>query len=86
MLPLGGDIGGKQISHRLLKIEPQPEIGPVVALSGEITDPESAEIYLQLAQTHRARGDASQARATAERGMLFCVSASQCDALRALTR
>lgn len=49
-------------------------------------DPESAEIYLQLAQTHRARGDASQARATAERGMLFCVSASQCDALRALTR
>lgn len=49
-------------------------------------DPESAEIYLQLARTHRARGDLAQARATAERGMLFCSSKAQCDALRAFTR
>jgi len=49
-------------------------------------DPESAEIYLQLARTHRARGDLAQARATAERGMLFCGSKAQCDALRAFTR
>ena len=48
-------------------------------------DPESGEIYLQLARTHRARGDAAQARATAERGMLYCSSSNQCDALRALT-
>ena len=49
-------------------------------------DPESAEIYLQLARTHRARGDLAQARATAERGMLFCGSKAQCDALRAFSR
>ncbi len=49
-------------------------------------DPESAEIYLQLAQTHKARGDASQARATAERGLLFCSGKAECDALRAYTR
>jgi tetratricopeptide (TPR) repeat protein len=49
-------------------------------------DPESGEIYLQMALTHRARGDAAQARATAERGMLYCNSAGQCDELRALIR
>jgi thioredoxin-like negative regulator of GroEL len=49
-------------------------------------DPESGEIYLQLARTHRARGDVAQARATAERGMLFCSSNAQCDTLRAFTR
>ena len=49
-------------------------------------DPESGEIYLQLALTQRAKGDAAQARATAERGMLFCSGSSQCNALRALTR
>jgi len=49
-------------------------------------DPESGEIYLQLARTQRAKGDVSQARAAAERGMLFCSSNSQCEALRALAR
>ncbi|MBP6700405.1 MAG: tetratricopeptide repeat protein [Halioglobus sp.] len=49
-------------------------------------DPESGEIYLQLARTQRAKGDAPQARATAERGMLFCVGNNQCEALRALAR
>ncbi len=49
-------------------------------------DPESGEIYLQLARTQRARGDVSQARAAAERGMLFCASNSLCEALRALAR
>ncbi len=48
-------------------------------------DPDSAEIYLALAETHRARGDIGQARATAERGLLYCVSRAQCDALRAYT-
>lgn len=49
-------------------------------------DPDSAEIYLALAETHRARGDLSQARATAERGLLYCGHPAQCDALRAYTR
>lgn len=48
-------------------------------------DPDSAEVYLGMAQTHRARGDAAQARATAERGLLYCTSDAQCDALRAYT-
>jgi Flp pilus assembly protein TadD len=48
-------------------------------------DPDSAEVYLGLARTHAARGDAAQARATAERGLLYCSSASQCEALRRFT-
>ncbi len=49
-------------------------------------EPGSADIYLALAETHRARGDLSQARATAERGLLYCANRSQCEALRSYTR
>ncbi len=49
-------------------------------------DPDSAEVYLGMAQTHQARGDAAQARATAERGLLYCATDVQCNALRAYTR
>lgn len=49
-------------------------------------DPDSAEIYLALAQTHAARGDTTQARATAERGLLYCSGQQQCEALRAYVR
>lgn len=45
-------------------------------------DPDSAEVYLGLARTHQARGDSVQARATAERGLLYCTTDSQCNALR----
>ena len=47
-------------------------------------DPDSAEVYLCMAQTHRARGNAAQARATAERGLLYCSTEALCDALRAM--
>lgn len=49
-------------------------------------DSDSAEIYLAMAQTHSERGDVGQARAVAERGLLYCRSSGQCDALRAYTR
>ena len=49
-------------------------------------DPDSAEIYLGMAKTHRARGDAAKARVTAERGLLYCATARQCDALRVYLR
>jgi len=49
-------------------------------------DPDSAAVYLAMARTHRARGDAAQARATAERGLLYCATETQCSALRAFTR
>lgn len=49
-------------------------------------EPDNAEIYLELARTHRARGDLSMARATAERGLLYCRGRSVCDALRAFTQ
>ena len=49
-------------------------------------DPDSAEIYLEMARTHQARGDSAQARVIAERGMLYCSGRSQCDALRAFIR
>jgi tetratricopeptide (TPR) repeat protein len=49
-------------------------------------DPDSAEIYLNMAKTHQASGDSAQARATAERGLLYCSSTAQCNALRAYTR
>ena len=49
-------------------------------------DPDSARVYLGFAQTHQAKGDTAQARATAERGLLYCSSHAVCDALRAYTR
>ncbi|MFK7976773.1 MAG: tetratricopeptide repeat protein [Halioglobus sp.] len=45
-------------------------------------DPDNAQIYLELARTHSERGDARQAAATAQRGMLYCENPEQCDALR----
>lgn len=47
-------------------------------------DPDNADIYLELARTHSERGDARQAAATAQRGLLYCTSSAQCDALRNL--
>ncbi|MEH6607735.1 MAG: tetratricopeptide repeat protein [Halioglobus sp.] len=49
-------------------------------------DPDSAEIYLHLAATYTAKGDGTLAKATAERGLLYCHGQSQCDALRSYTR
>jgi tetratricopeptide (TPR) repeat protein len=49
-------------------------------------DPDSAEIYFEMAKTHDAKGDYRQARATAERGLLYCTSDAQCDRLRVYTR
>ncbi|MEH6582619.1 MAG: tetratricopeptide repeat protein [Halioglobus sp.] len=49
-------------------------------------DPDSAEIYLNLAKTYRAKGDNSQASATAERGLLYCSGQTECDSLRAYIR
>jgi len=48
--------------------------------------PDSAEVYLALARTHAARGDQAAARATAERGLLYCEGSAQCTALRGYTR
>lgn len=49
-------------------------------------DPDSAAVYLSLAKTHRARGDTGQASAVAERGLLYCSTDTECNALRAYTR
>lgn len=45
-------------------------------------DPGNADIYLRLAQTYAAKGDAALAGATAQRGLLYCEGRGQCDALR----
>ena len=49
-------------------------------------EPGAGAIYLQQARVHQARGDMAQARSTAERGLLYCDSSAQCDALRAISR
>ena len=49
-------------------------------------DPDSGEIYLNLAKTYKAKGDDVLAAATAERGLLYCRGRSQCDALRGYLR
>lgn len=49
-------------------------------------DPDSAEVYLGMAQAHRARGDSARASATAERGLLYCTSNRLCNALRAFVQ
>jgi tetratricopeptide (TPR) repeat protein len=49
-------------------------------------DPDSAEIYLSMAKTHKASGDMAKSRATAERGLLYCQGSAECEALRAYAR
>jgi Tfp pilus assembly protein PilF len=49
-------------------------------------DPDSAEVYLCMAQTQRASGNAAQARAMAERGLLYCSTVALCNALRDFAR
>lgn len=45
--------------------------------------PDDGRVYLELARTHADRGDTARARATAERGLLYCWGAD-CAALKAL--
>jgi tetratricopeptide (TPR) repeat protein len=49
-------------------------------------DPDSAEVYLAMAKMQRTKGDTAQARAAAERGLLYCSSATICNALRVFLR
>ncbi|MGB1141317.1 MAG: tetratricopeptide repeat protein [Halioglobus sp.] len=49
-------------------------------------DPDNPDIYLAMAKTHSARGDKAQATAVAQRGLLYCSGAAQCDALRRYAR
>ncbi|KGE04575.1 tetratricopeptide repeat protein [Pseudohaliea rubra] len=48
-------------------------------------DPVRGALYLELARTHAAAGDAAQAKAFAERGLLYC-QGSECSALAPFTR
>ena len=49
-------------------------------------DPNSAEIYLQLARVYAAQGQLDKSRDTASRGTLYCRDERECSALRALAR
>ncbi len=49
-------------------------------------DPNSGEIYLQLARVYAAQGQMDKARDTASRGTLYCRDERECAALRALAR
>lgn len=49
-------------------------------------DPNSGEVYLQLARVYAAQGQVDKARDTASRGTLYCRDERECAALRALTR
>jgi len=44
--------------------------------------PRDARIYARLAASYAADGRHGQAAATAERGLLYCQTAAECDALR----
>lgn len=49
-------------------------------------DPRSGRVYLELAETHDARGDQRQAQIVAERGLLYCIQRSVCEGLRSYIR
>lgn len=44
--------------------------------------PNDAAVYLETANVYADRGDTERARASAERGLLYCSEASTCKALR----
>ena len=48
--------------------------------------PNNAEVYLAMARTHASSGDPARARATAERGLLYCRGGAACDELRSYLR
>ena len=48
-------------------------------------DPARGALYLELARTHAAAGNTAQAKAFAERGLLYC-HGSECSALARFTR
>ncbi|MHA7817909.1 MAG: tetratricopeptide repeat protein [Pseudohaliea sp.] len=48
-------------------------------------DPARGALYLELARTHAAAGDGAQAKAFAERGLLYC-RGSECAALSRFTQ
>ena len=45
-------------------------------------EPDEPGIYLELARVYRRLGDENMARATAQRGLLYCDEARTCDRLR----
>lgn len=49
-------------------------------------DPNSGQVYLQLARVYAAQGQTDKARDTASRGTLYCRDEQECSALRALAR
>lgn len=49
-------------------------------------DPNSAQVYLQLARVYAAQGQTEKARDTASRGTLYCRDERECASLRALAR
>lgn len=49
-------------------------------------DPDDAGVYLALARTHAASGNSAQARAVAERGLLYCDQRQLCEALKSYVR
>lgn len=83
-----GDAPYAELLHRAGEARDAGQYEQALALleRAQRIDPDSAAIYLDLARTHRASGDQAQARATAERGLLYCNTYSQCDALREFTR
>ena len=49
-------------------------------------DPDDAGVYLALARTHAEAGNSTQARAVAERGLLYCSDTQVCNGLRTYVR
>jgi hypothetical protein len=79
----GGAYG--ELLARALAARGRGDYGAALALleRAQRIDPDSGELYLELARTHAAAGNGTQARAIAERGLLYC-RGSECAALDAL--
>jgi tetratricopeptide (TPR) repeat protein len=86
--PAAGSSPYSDLVKRAISAREQGDYNEALALleRAQRIDPDNADLYLQMAITHSQRGDAAQSRATAERGMLYCHGASQCDALKAYIR
>lgn len=83
--PVSAAFSGLLERARAARKEGATERALVLLERAQRLDPARGALYLELALTHRAAGDEVQARAFAERGLLYCLG-SECDELARLAR
>ncbi len=83
--PATGAVSGLLAEARSAREAGRTERALALLERAQRLQPARGSLYLELARTHAAAGDQAQAKAFAERGLLYC-RGSECAALAPFTR